>query len=47
MGLDGLYEELRKAGEERRKAGGSYFLLHTVLPMPTDPFTLVMRSTKG
>jgi isoleucyl-tRNA synthetase len=43
----GLYEELRKAGEERRKAGGSYFLLHDGPPYANGPIHLGHALNKG
>ena len=43
----GLYEELRKAGEARRKAGGSYFLLHDGPPYANGPIHLGHALNKG
>ena len=43
----GLYEELRKAGEERRNAGGSYFLLHDGPPYANGPIHLGHALNKG
>jgi isoleucyl-tRNA synthetase len=43
----GLYEELRKAGEARRRAGGSYFLLHDGPPYANGPIHLGHALNKG
>jgi isoleucyl-tRNA synthetase len=43
----GLYEELRKAGEARRKAGGSFFLLHDGPPYANGPIHLGHALNKG
>jgi isoleucyl-tRNA synthetase len=43
----GLYEELRKAGEKRRSAGGSYFLLHDGPPYANGPIHLGHALNKG
>src|SRR5208337_4300194 len=43
----GLYEELRKTGEARRKAGGSYFLLHDGPPYANGPIHLGHALNKG
>jgi isoleucyl-tRNA synthetase len=42
-----LYDELRKAGEERRKAGGSYYLLHDGPPYANGPIHLGHALNKG
>ena len=43
----GLYEELRKAGEKRRQAGGSYYLLHDGPPYANGPIHLGHALNKG
>jgi len=43
----GLYEELRRAGEARRKAGGAYFLLHDGPPYANGPIHLGHALNKG
>ncbi|MGD0832497.1 MAG: class I tRNA ligase family protein, partial [Terracidiphilus sp.] len=45
-GLD-LYGELRKAGEARRKAGGSSYLLHDGPPYANGPIHLGHALNKG
>jgi isoleucyl-tRNA synthetase len=42
-----LYAELRKAGQERRKAGGSYYLLHDGPPYANGPIHLGHALNKG
>ncbi len=42
-----LYEELRKAGQKRRNAGGSYFLLHDGPPYANGPIHLGHALNKG
>ena len=42
-----LYDELRKAGEERRKAGGSWYLLHDGPPYANGPIHLGHALNKG
>src|SRR5665213_2540607 len=42
-----LYDELRKAGEERRKAGGSWYLLHDGPPYSNGPIHLGHALNKG
>src|ERR1019366_1161380 len=43
----GLYEELRKAGEKRREAGASWFLLHDGPPYANGPIHLGHALNKG
>jgi isoleucyl-tRNA synthetase len=43
----GLYDELRKAGRERRQAGGTYFLLHDGPPYANGPIHLGHALNKG
>jgi isoleucyl-tRNA synthetase len=42
-----LYDELRKAGEERRNAGGSWYLLHDGPPYANGPIHLGHALNKG
>jgi isoleucyl-tRNA synthetase len=42
-----LYAELRKAGQERRRAGGSYYLLHDGPPYANGPIHLGHALNKG
>src|ERR1019366_1806706 len=42
-----LYAELRKAGQERRRAGSSYYLLHDGPPYANGPIHLGHALNKG